>query len=116
LKVGEEGRVREKQRWPKPWKKKEPRPLLEPAVAIAVTHTPFQEENQTKPACMQTLLSVDWVESWEKRETQKHERRKSLESRLKQAEEERKKTKRREEEENKRREEGKTAKTFLKAT
>jgi hypothetical protein len=55
-----------------------------------------------------------WVTT--KRETQKHERRKSLESRLKQAEEERKKTKRREEEENKRREEGKTAKTFLKAT
>jgi hypothetical protein len=51
-----------------------------------------------------------------RRETQKHERRKSLEGRLKQVEEEKKKTKRREEEENKRREEGKTAKTFLKAT
>jgi hypothetical protein len=43
-----------------------------------------------------------------RRETQKHERRKSLEGRLKQAGEENKKIKRREE--------GKTAKTFLKAT
>jgi len=59
LKVGEEGRVREKQRWSKPWKKKEPRPLPEPAAAIATAHTPFQKENQTKPACMQTLLSVE---------------------------------------------------------
>jgi hypothetical protein len=42
------------------------------AAAIAGAHTPFQEENQTRPACMQTPLSVEWVESWEKEEKTKN--------------------------------------------
>jgi hypothetical protein len=55
----EEGRVREKQRGRSHGRRRSIDLSPKLVAATVAIHTPFQEENQIKPACMQTPLSVE---------------------------------------------------------